>query len=345
MEIYAVSIQGVELQLEGAVSLSSPEFASRAAWQVAPTRARFEPDEVLLGSGLSLSAYRDARWQQARATVQLILAGEGAGLRLGPRGLGPSDWAWQLWLPLGSTKAVLNRPPGPAGQQADTLALPFPLASWVPYRVIVETQDSTATAWLEHPIYWQVALPDGIEAASLAARDGDVAMVAGDQAMTLLADGSIKGPVPLPGVSSELRWWPRGATADALRGMGVCLPDQHQVVYALAQQPLWLLAGIARTYLGARLDGADGSFILPLSLAIGPDGRIYVLDAATGQIQTFRASGKYVTRWGRPGTGPGEFNFGQGLTAAEYAGSIAVDDQGFIYVADPGNQRIQKFAP
>ena len=34
-----------------------------------------------------------------------------------------------------------------------------------------------------------------------------------------------------------------------------------------------------------------------------------------------------------------------GFVATDCAGSIAVDDDGFIYVADVGNRRIQKFAP
>ena len=45
----------------------------------------------------------------------------------------------------------------------------------------------------------------------------------------------------------------------------------------------------------------------------------------------------------------GQFNFGLGNTAAtgepDFSGSLAVDDDGFIYVADPINNRIQKFAP
>jgi DNA-binding beta-propeller fold protein YncE len=50
-------------------------------------------------------------------------------------------------------------------------------------------------------------------------------------------------------------------------------------------------------------------------------------------------------QWGRAGSEPGQFDFGGGLTSDDHAGSIAVDDDGFIYVADVGNRRIQKFAP
>ena len=60
------------------------------------------------------------------------------------------------------------------------------------------------------------------------------------------------------------------------------------------------------------------------------------------------AERKYVTEWGGTGSGPGEFDFGPGTgsgTTRDLAGSVAVDDEGFIYVADVGNQRIQKFAP
>ena len=47
-------------------------------------------------------------------------------------------------------------------------------------------------------------------------------------------------------------------------------------------------------------------------------------------------------------TGAGEFDFGvvgdENIFSSR-AGSIAVDSDGFIYVADVGNKRIQKFAP
>ena len=48
---------------------------------------------------------------------------------------------------------------------------------------------------------------------------------------------------------------------------------------------------------------------------------------------------------GRKGSDEGQFDFGSGNVPEDFAGSVAVDDEGFIYVADVGNQRIQKFAP
>ena len=54
--------------------------------------------------------------------------------------------------------------------------------------------------------------------------------------------------------------------------------------------------------------------------------------------------------WGGSGTDPGRFDLGPGGRSSfeggqDFAGSIAVDEDGFIYVADAGNRRIQKFAP
>lgn len=98
------------------------------------------------------------------------------------------------------------------------------------------------------------------------------------------------------------------------------------------------------TSLGTGLVQGNGELLVPLSFDAGPDGRIYVLDAGNGRIQVFDSAGKYITQWGREGSGVGKFDFGNGATAEDFVGSVAVDADGIIYVADMGNKRIQKFA-
>ena len=49
-----------------------------------------------------------------------------------------------------------------------------------------------------------------------------------------------------------------------------------------------------------------------------------------------RVDGTYVLQWGTEGSGDGQF---------QYLYAVAVDGSGNIYVADDGNNRIQKFAP
>lgn len=67
--------------------------------------------------------------------------------------------------------------------------------------------------------------------------------------------------------------------------------------------------------------------------ALDPNGNVYVFDHNM-RIQKFNARGEFLTKWGKPGKGDGEFG--------EYVG-LAVDAQGNVYATDPDNQRIQKF--
>ena len=89
----------------------------------------------------------------------------------------------------------------------------------------------------------------------------------------------------------------------------------------------------------------DGALLFPLSVDRGPDGRHYVVDAGNSRIQASDADGGYLTQWGTRGGGEGQFQFGRGIVSTDFAGSICVDHEGYIYVADVYNQRIQKFAP
>jgi hypothetical protein len=82
----------------------------------------------------------------------------------------------------------------------------------------------------------------------------------------------------------------------------------------------------------------------PDALAIGPDGNLYVTDVSQ-RVTVISPAGKVLRRWGKPGTGPGEFRFitFTDPTTPDVAGKIAVGSDGLVYVSDSGNARLQVF--
>jgi tripartite motif-containing protein 71 len=91
--------------------------------------------------------------------------------------------------------------------------------------------------------------------------------------------------------------------------------------------------------------GSDGETYSPLAIAAAPDGSVYVVYYCPGgfcyenQIQRFDSSGNLILKWGRYGTGDGQFFSPKGI-AVGFDGSVYVSD-GCGYSAC--NDRIQKF--
>ena len=79
----------------------------------------------------------------------------------------------------------------------------------------------------------------------------------------------------------------------------------------------------------------DKHFYRPADIAFGPDGSVYVADGyGNARVVKFSPEGKYITAWGKHGTGPSEFNI---------VHSVAVDSKGNVYASDRENNRIQIF--
>jgi DNA-binding beta-propeller fold protein YncE len=69
--------------------------------------------------------------------------------------------------------------------------------------------------------------------------------------------------------------------------------------------------------------------------ALSPAGDIYVSDGyGNARVHKFSSSGALIMSWGGPGTGPGQFNIPH---------NICCDPDGWVYVADRENNRIQIF--
>jgi len=85
----------------------------------------------------------------------------------------------------------------------------------------------------------------------------------------------------------------------------------------------------------------------PYGIGIGPDGYVYITDDANSRIQMFDDDGNLITQWGKKGIKEWDRDDETRLDRSEgrfnQPRGVAADDKGFIYVADSGNFRIQKF--
>ncbi|MDH3325574.1 MAG: 6-bladed beta-propeller, partial [Gammaproteobacteria bacterium] len=92
-------------------------------------------------------------------------------------------------------------------------------------------------------------------------------------------------------------------------------------------------SGVKQKVIGRRGHKA-GEFNHPTQLALGKNGKIYVLDSGNFRVQVFDAQGNYERHWGRPGNKTGNFARPRG---------IAVDDLNRVFVTDSAFQNFQIF--
>ena len=131
---------------------------------------------------------------------------------------------------------------------------------------------------------------------------------------------------------------PAGCTACGAHSVRVDPQGNIWVVDATAHV-VYKLNGDGKEMMRLGTKGTSGAsrttFNLPTDVAFAPNGDLYVTDGYGGaRVVKFSRDGKYLTEWGKRGTGPGEFGLPH---------NVVVDTQGLVYVTDRDNQRIQIF--
>lgn len=104
-------------------------------------------------------------------------------------------------------------------------------------------------------------------------------------------------------------------------------------------------------------DQGDGLLQRPTDFVVDEASqRSFVVNAGLQRVEVFRDA-RFSTRWGEEGRRPGQFRFagetaviddieqGTVIERRVVAGGIARDREGYIYVADTFNNRLQKFQP
>ncbi len=90
--------------------------------------------------------------------------------------------------------------------------------------------------------------------------------------------------------------------------------------------------------LGTRNQAAmQAPFNHPADVCVAPSGELYVADGyGNSSVHRFSAAGDYISSFGAPGRGPGQFVVPH---------SVRVSHDGRVYVADRENNRVQVFTP
>ncbi len=163
----------------------------------------------------------------------------------------------------------------------------------------------------------------------------------GPVSIATLLDGSTASASPTPPPNPFRITATLAASTTGIQGAEALALGSDGNVYVLDGRPMVSVVSPAGKLLRSwgRHGTHDGEFDLndPLatgSIAVGPDGKVYVSDPGNARVQVFGPDGAFIRKFGAFGSGDGQFE-------APY--QLAADAQGNVYVEDAGSLTLTKW--
>jgi DNA-binding beta-propeller fold protein YncE len=100
--------------------------------------------------------------------------------------------------------------------------------------------------------------------------------------------------------------------------------------------------GVFQTEWGS-YGGGHGQFGPIGGIATDAASNVYVVDSSHNRIEKFDTNGTFITQWGHKGDELGQFSFGSSQDYTKPPGGGIAVAGNYVYVADSGNNRIQRF--
>jgi sugar lactone lactonase YvrE len=96
---------------------------------------------------------------------------------------------------------------------------------------------------------------------------------------------------------------------------------------------------VKRIELGA---AGEDRLVQPTGLDVDSKGFVWMTNKGSSRVKEYNSAGEYVTQFGSPGSGTGQFAMAPSGELA--APDVVTDGKGGIWVSDPGNDRLQRWA-
>lgn len=133
-----------------------------------------------------------------------------------------------------------------------------------------------------------------------------------------------------------LKWRVGQEMGSTINGITADLWENIYVINYLVKSDILKFNSSGELSMTMPLEQQEGHSNYTGGLDTDKNGNIYIADFSNNSIQKLAGDGSLLIKWGKTGTGDGQF---------KKPADISLDFDGNIYVLDSGNNRVQKFTP